>query len=108
MLSPETTMLLVNAIIIGLAYALIYPRFAGNDVTKLAWYDVAVSVVPLLIAWAWYAEDAVQFNMVFFQTNWFLFTLITYFILELPMSIGYMQRIQASTDSDNSSNSSAP
>jgi hypothetical protein len=105
MMNPETTMLLVNAVIIGLAYAFIYPRFAGNNVSKLAWYDVGVSIVPLLIAWYWYAEDAVTFNMVFFQTNWFMFTLITYFILELPMSIGYMRRIQPSTDSDNSSTS---
>jgi hypothetical protein len=90
-MSPETTILLLNAGVIALAYALIYPRFAGANITKLAWYDVAVSLIPLGIAWFWYADSGYAFNMVLFETNWFLFTAITYFVLEMPMSIGYLR-----------------
>lgn len=90
-MSHETTILLLNAAVIAIAYALIYPRFAGANIVKLAWYDVAVSLIPLGIAWYWYADADVRFNMVLFETNWFLFTAITYFILEMPMSIGYMR-----------------
>jgi hypothetical protein len=90
-MSPETTILLLNAGVIAIAYALIYPRFAGANITKLAWYDVAVSLIPLGIAWYWYADVDYRFNMVLFEANWFLFTAITYFVLEMPMSIGYMR-----------------
>jgi membrane protease YdiL (CAAX protease family) len=90
-MNPETTMLVVNAVVIALAYTLIYPRVAGSNMGKMAVYDMVLSLIPLSIGWWLYAESGHQFNLIIMQTNWFVFTLATYFIVEMPMSIGYMR-----------------
>lgn len=90
-MNPETTLLVVNAIVIALAYTLFYPRYAGSQLNKLAVYDLLISIIPLSIAWWFYADSGHQFNLIIMQTNWFVFTLATYFIVEMPMSLGYMR-----------------
>ena len=44
-MSPETTILLLNAAVIAIAYALVYPRFAGANITKLAWVSASFRCV---------------------------------------------------------------
>ncbi|MBM4412814.1 MAG: hypothetical protein FJ040_05120 [Chloroflexi bacterium] len=90
-MNPETTMLLVNAVVIAVAYTLVYPRYAGSQMSKLTFYDLLISLMPLSIAWWLYGDSGHQFNAIIFQTNWFVFTLATYFIIEMPMTIGYMR-----------------
>ena len=90
-MNPETTILIVNTVVIVLAYTFFYPRYAGSQMGKLAVYDLLISLIPLAIAWWLYAESGHQFNLIITQTNWFVFTLATYFIVEMPMSIGYMR-----------------
>ncbi len=90
-MNPETTMLFINAAVIAVAYTLIYPRFAGSDMNKLVFYDLLLTLVPLSIAWWLYAESGHQFNLIVMQSNWFVFTLVTYFIVEMPMTLGYMR-----------------
>lgn len=90
-MNPETTMLVINAVIVVIAYTLIYPRFAGSNMSKLSVYDVLLSLVPLSIAWWLYADSDHEFNLLVMQTNWLVFTLVTYFVVEMPMSIGYMR-----------------
>lgn len=90
-MNPETTILVINTIIIVIAYTRIYPRYAKSDMGKLVVYDLLLTVVPLAIAWWLYANSGHQFNLIVTQTNWFIFTLVTYFIVEMPMTIGYMR-----------------
>lgn len=90
-MNPETTILLINAAVVAIAYTLIYPRFAGSNMGKLAVYDLLLSLVPLSIAWWLYANSGHEFNLIIMQTNWLVFTLVTYFVVEMPMSIGYMR-----------------
>jgi hypothetical protein len=90
-MNPETTILIINTIVVVLAYSLFYPRYAGSHIGKLAVYDLLISVIPVSIAWWLYANSGHMFNLVIMQTNWFVFTLATYFIVEMPMSIGYMR-----------------
>jgi hypothetical protein len=90
-MNPETTILVVNAVVIAVAYTLIYPKYVGSQMSKLTFYDLLMSLIPISIAWWLYGESDHQFNAIIFQTNWFVFTLATYFIIELPMTIGYMR-----------------
>ena len=73
------------------AYFWIYPTYAGSDVVKMAWLDLAVGGVPLAITGLLFWESNPRFSLVFFETNWFLFTLITYAILELPLFVLYVK-----------------
>ena len=43
----EILIVLINLVALALAYFVIYPRYAGNDVTKLAWLDVAIGLTIL-------------------------------------------------------------
>lgn len=73
------------------AYFWIYPTYAGSDVVKMAWLDLAVGAAPLAVAAVLFWEPNPRFSLVFFETNWFLFTLITYAILELPLFVLYVK-----------------
>lgn len=73
------------------AYFWIYPTYAGSDVVKMAWLDLAVGAVPLAVTGVLFWESNPRFSLVFFETNWFLFTLITYTVLELPLFALYVK-----------------
>lgn len=73
------------------AYFWIYPNYAGNDVVKMAWLDLVVGGVPLAVTGILFWESNPRFSLVFFETNWFLFTLITYTLLELPLFALYVK-----------------
>jgi hypothetical protein len=73
------------------AYFWVYPTYAGSDVVKMAWLDLAVCAVPLAITGILFWEPNPRFSLVFLETNWFLFTLITYAILELPLFVLYVK-----------------
>lgn len=73
------------------AYLWIYPNYAGNDVVKMAWLDLVVGGVPLAVTGILFWESNPRFSLVFFETNWFLFTLITYTLLELPLFALYVK-----------------
>ncbi|MFZ9858075.1 MAG: hypothetical protein ACO3F2_07060 [Roseiflexaceae bacterium] len=90
-MNPETTILIINTIVVVIAYTLIYPRYAKSNMGRLAVYDMLLSLVPLSFAWWLYADSGHQFNIIITQTNWFIFTLVTYFVVEMPLSVGYMR-----------------
>lgn len=73
------------------AYFWIYPNYAGNDVVKMAWLDLVVGAVPLAVTGILFWESNPRFSLGFFETNWFLFTLITYTLLELPLFALYVK-----------------
>lgn len=59
MQSPEQFVLLVNATVLGCAYFLVYPRFAGADLGRLAMNDLIASGISLLMEFPlffWYAR----------------------------------------------------
>ena len=73
------------------AYFWIYPTYARSDVVKMAWLDLAVGAVPLAVTGVLFWESNPRFSLVFFETNWFRFTLITYTLLELPLFALYVK-----------------
>ena len=50
-----------------------------------------MGAVPLAVTGVLFWESNPRFSLVFFETNWFLFTLITYTILELPLFALYVK-----------------
>jgi hypothetical protein len=76
---------------IALAYLLIYPKFVGNNVRLMVWLDVPVTALPLGISALMYWESDPVFNFFFIEMNWFVYTLITMLILELPIFLWYLK-----------------
>lgn len=86
----ELTILFVVLATLTIAYLWIYPTFVGNNVRRMAIYDVAIGAVPLAIAGALYWGEPSHFTLLFFDTNWFIFTLGLYVILEIPLFFWYV------------------
>ncbi|MFC3030922.1 hypothetical protein ACFOEE_00050 [Pseudoalteromonas fenneropenaei] len=88
-MSAEWHIVLVNLIILCLAYGLIYPRFAGNDMRKISYQDVLASVVSLTVIGSVYFGSDVTLSFFGLSLNWFWFTLLTYALIEIPCFLWY-------------------
>jgi len=87
----EFSILLVNLSALLIAYLFVYPKFAGNDVQRMAWLDVAVGafVLVLLAPFNWNSPNDYSFFV--FELNWWIFTIVTYALLELPLFFFYVK-----------------
>ena len=84
--------LIAISIVLGfmaVGYLLIYPR--AKSVTGLRWMDATLGLLTLGAVGAIYFTSGIEFNLFFFKTNWFVFTLILIVILETPLWYFYMK-----------------
>jgi hypothetical protein len=91
-MSAEMILLLVVVTVIALGYGFIYPRYAGNSLTKVAIQDLFASATTLLIAGNLYYASGVQFSWLIVEVNWFWFTLLSYLVIEIPVCIAYAKK----------------
>ena len=82
----------LNTVILLSAYLLIYPKFAGSSLKKLAINDLIASSISLFISGFIFWSKDIKFNVLLFTTNWFWFTFITYLLIELPFVVKYMKK----------------
>ena len=73
------------------AYFWIYPKFAGDDVKKMAWLDFALGFIPVGVSAILFWQSDPTFRLVFFDTNWFFFTIVALTLLELPLFFWYIK-----------------
>lgn len=90
--SPEQFVLLVNAVILGFAYLVIYPRFAGGNQTRLAINDLVANGCALLVVGFNYAGTGERFDLLLGEVGWFGFTLVTFLLMEVPLFLWYARR----------------
>lgn len=87
----ESLVVFVILATLALAYFWIYPKYAGNDVKKMAWLDFALGFIPLGFSALMFWQSDPTFRLVFFDTNWFFFTIIALTVLELPLFFWYIK-----------------
>jgi len=75
---------------IAISYLWIYPTYVGNNVRRMQGYDLVISLVVMGIVAAIYMGDDLEFTFIFFETNWFVFTLLV-FLFELPLMFWYLK-----------------
>ena len=97
----ELNILILNLVILLLAYFALYPRVAGGDVMKVAYYDLIATGTALMIVGMVFWGSERQFSLLLFDVNWFWFTLLTYLGIELPFMSWYFKKynVLASTGS---------
>ena len=71
-------------------YSLVYPR--AKNIGQLQWGDTAATVLSLAIVGFIYFNSDIKFSLVFFETNWFWFTLVLFVAIELPAWAIYLKR----------------
>lgn len=87
----ESLVVFVILATLAASYFWIYPKFAGNDVKKMAWLDFALGFIPLGTSAILFWESDPTFRFIFFDTNWFFFTLLALTLLELPLFFWYLK-----------------
>jgi hypothetical protein len=87
----ELIVIFVIIVTLAVGYLLVYPKVAGNDVRKMAWLDVALTLVPFIVSAVLFWQSDPTFSMIFFSTNWFFFTLIALTVIEIPVLALYLR-----------------
>ena len=87
----ESLVVFVILVTLAASYFWIYPKYAGNDVKKMAWLDFALGFIPLGTSAILFWESDPTFRFIFFDTNWFFFTLLALTLLELPLFFWYLK-----------------
>ena len=87
----EISIVIINLIALLVAYVVIYPRFAGNNINKLAWFDfiIGVSLLVILAPGNWSRPN--DYTFFFFDTNWWVFVILCYALLEVPFFFLYLK-----------------
>lgn len=87
----ELSIVIVNLAALAIAYLYIYPKYAGNDVKKLAWLDTAVGGVALLVLAPFNWGSPSDYTFIAFDTSWWIFAILSYALLELPLFYFYVK-----------------
>ena len=90
--SPEAQILILVGLILAVAYLGIFPTLQEKTLNKLMGIDLALNVLALIVAGAWFWGTGVQFTLVFYETNWVIFTIVTYAIIEIPLFLGFAKK----------------
>ncbi|WP_339867306.1 hypothetical protein [Pseudohongiella nitratireducens] len=91
-MSPAATIVLLNALTLVFCYFWMFPRVVGKDLQKLALNDVMASVVVICVAASLYVGRDISISVMGIDFNWFWFTLISYFAMEVPFTLWYMMK----------------
>ena len=87
----ELSIVIVNVIALAVAYLYLYPKFAGNDVKRLAWLDTGVGACVLLVIAPFNWGSPSDYTFFAFDTNWWIFAILSYALLELPLFYFYVK-----------------
>lgn len=88
----ELLVILLNLAIILVAYFSVYPKLAGSNFNKIAFYDIFASGLSLAIVGYHYWGTGHEFSLLVTDTNWFWFTLAAYAAIEIPIMVWYFRK----------------
>jgi hypothetical protein len=83
----------VNALVLAIAYFWVYPRYGRNDVNRIASLDLAIGLATLglLAPFNWSSPN--EFTLLpSLDTPWWIFAIVTYAVLEMPLFAIYCAR----------------
>lgn len=95
-MTPELSILILNIVILAMAYLVVYPKTVGGNLNKLLVNDIIASLTALLVAGSVFWGSDYQFNLIVTNLNWFWFTLLTYAVLEIPLMLWYLKKYNIS------------
>ena len=90
--SPEIVLLILNGVILILAYLLIYPRTVGNNISKLMQSDLLATATSVIVAGFLFWGNNHQFDLLVAEVNWFPFSVVTFLLMEVPFALWYLKK----------------
>ena len=91
-IAPEAQILILIGLILAVAYLGIFPTLKEKTINKLMGIDLALNVLALIVAGAWFWGSGVTFTLVFYETNWVIFTIVCFAILEIPLFLNFAKK----------------
>ncbi|MEL6838292.1 MAG: hypothetical protein AAFP85_03315 [Pseudomonadota bacterium] len=91
-ISPEAQVLIINGVILAIAYLGIYPGIAEKTLNRIMTIDLVLSALALTTAGALFWGSGVDFSLLFFNTNWAVFTIITLMVMEVPLFLNFAKK----------------
>lgn len=91
-MSPELTVLVINAILMGFAYLVAYPMLTEKTLPAILWRDAVISGAALVLAGVLFWGTDAAFSLIVFDTNWFFFSVITLMVIETPLFLWFARR----------------
>ena len=89
----EIQILGVNAAVLAIAYFWVYPRYGGNDVNRIARFDLAIGLTTLGLLAPFNWGSANDFTLLpSWDAPWWIFAIVTYAVIEVPLFIIYSTR----------------
>ena len=90
--SPEIVLLILNGVILILEFFLTYPRSVGNNISKLMQSDLLATVTYVIVAGFLFWGTNHQFDLLVGEVNWFLFSVVTFLLMEVPFALWYLKK----------------
>ena len=84
-MAPYLTILAINAICIGIAYVMVYPRFDPLTARRMMKADIVVTGTALAVAGALFAGQGLPFRVGPFALGWWGFSLLSMLVIEAPV-----------------------
>ena len=91
-IAPELQILILNIVILGVAYLGIYPSLQQKTLNKIMLIDLVLTGLALLVAGGWFMGTGVGFSLILFEANWVVFTLLTLFLMEVPVFLWFAKK----------------
>ena len=89
---PELKLLTLNAVIVLIAYLGIYPSMHKVTLTRMMATDMVLTVLALGVAAALFWNSGTRFSLLFFSTNWAIFSFLTLAVMEIPLFIWFCRK----------------
>ena len=90
--SAEIVLLILNGVILILTYFLIHPRTVGDNISKLMQSDFLATATSVIVAGYLFRGTDHQFDLLVGEINWFLFSVVTFLMMEVPFALRYLKK----------------
>lgn len=92
-LGPELQIMVINAVIVLVAYLGIYPTTPRLTFDKLARLDLVFGALGLAVAGALFAGRGIGFSILVTDVHWAVFSILSFSVIELPFALRLMHRL---------------
>lgn len=86
---PTLLIIAINLTFIIGSYLWVFPCFIRDNISQLLMADTVFIVVAVTISGGLFWGKGLVFSLLGWSVSWFTFSLLSYFLLELPFSLVY-------------------
>ena len=88
----ELQLLIIEATILLIAYLGIYPSMRDLTMRRMLIVDLVLTALALAVGAALFAGRGIGFSLVFVETNWAVFLLLSMAAMEIPLFLWFCGR----------------